>query len=57
MNHLPEDCIEIAAAQGWDDESIIIHLLGFIRSCRVQDSLADYLQKCANEENADALGL
>jgi hypothetical protein len=52
MNDLLEDCIKIAAAQGWNDESLIIHLLGYIRACHMQDTLADYLQDRADEENA-----
>ena len=31
MNHLPDEAARIATEQGWNDESIIIHLLGFIQ--------------------------
>lgn len=52
-SNLPEAAGEIAGGQGWDDESIVIHLAGFISSQGLDDELTQYLDKVAAEENAD----
>jgi hypothetical protein len=56
MRHLPDDVQEIVGDQGWNDETVIIHLMGYIRACKVKDALADYFQECADEENSSSKG-
>ena len=53
MNHLPADVQSIAAAQGWSEESIIIHLVGYIEGHKPDETLKDYMTKVAQEENED----
>jgi hypothetical protein len=51
--HLPHDASVIAADMGWNDESILIHLLGFIREQLPEtfaDDLARYFVMIADEE-------
>ena len=59
MNHLPDEAARIATEQGWNDESIIIHLLGFIQHDASGEApeepawearLAVYLRTCADNE-------
>ena len=59
MNHLPDEAARIATEQGWNDESIIIHLLGFIQHDASGEApeepawearLAVYLRTCADDE-------
>lgn len=52
--HLPNSSLDIALEQGWDDDSIVIHLAGFIASKGLNDDLARYLAKVAKEENDEA---
>ena len=64
MNHLPDEAARIATEQGWNDESIIIHLLGFIQHDASGEApeepawearLAVYLRTCADDERIIAL--
>ena len=49
--HLPAAAQAIAAQQGWNDESLVIHLAGFIEQQGQNDELAEYLGDIASEEN------
>lgn len=52
--HLPSGTAEQTAYdQGWDDESLVVHLTGFISRKGLNDDLAQYLADVAAEENAD----
>ena len=51
--HLPSGAEQTARAQGWNDESIVIHLAGFISEQGLDQQLSDYLSVVADEENAD----
>lgn len=48
--HLPEAAGEIAGGQGWDEESLVIHLAGFISSKGLDEELTQYLSQAAAEE-------
>ncbi len=50
MTHLTDKAAEVASMQGWDDDSIIIHLLGYIHSKGLGADLGDYLAQVAKEE-------
>lgn len=41
----------LCGQQGWDEESQIIHLEGFIRSAGLMVAFAAYAQAIADEEN------
>jgi hypothetical protein len=47
----------IAAEQGWNDETKLILVLGYIENQGSNDAFADFLQTAADEENADAAAL
>ena len=51
--HLPSGAEATANNQGWNDESIVVHLAGFISQQGLNDKLTDYLAVAAAEENAD----
>lgn len=51
MDHLTDVSRDIASNQGWDEESIIIHLMGFIAEKELEQELEGYLAEVANEEN------
>lgn len=56
IKHLPDAATGVAAKQGWDDESIIIHLIGFLRDNMTADyekGLELYFGAVADEENGD----
>lgn len=55
IKHLPEAAAGIAAKQGWNDESIIIHLVGLIMDNMSQPEKAMELHfsAMADEENGD----
>jgi len=48
--HLPAAAQAIAAQQGWNEESLVIHLAGFIQQQGQNDKLAEYLGDVASEE-------
>jgi hypothetical protein len=50
--HLPSGAEPIAYDQGWDDESLVIHLAGFIAKQGLETELTQYLADVAAEENA-----
>ena len=54
IKHLPEGAQDVAAQQGWNDESLIVHLLAFIaeRSPGFDSDLAGFFREVADEENA-----
>lgn len=49
--HLPPTAEQVANAQGWDAESIVIHLAGFIAKEGLNDKLVGYFDAVAIEEN------
>jgi len=51
--HLPSGAEQTARAQGWNDESLVVHLAGFISDQGLDQQLSDYLSAAADEENAD----
>lgn len=51
--HLPSGAEQTAYDQGWNDDSLVIHLSGFIASKGLGDELSQYLADVAAEENAD----
>ena len=51
--HLPSGAEQTAYAQGWDDESLVVHLAGFLSGKGLDQELSDYLAAAADEENAD----
>jgi len=51
--HLPSGAEQTSYAQGWNDETLVIHLAGFISAQGLDQQLSDYLSVAANEENAD----
>lgn len=56
INHLPDAAAGVAAKQGWDDTSLIIHLMGFLRDNMTADyekGLELYFGAMADEENGD----
>lgn len=56
IKHLPDAAAGVAAKQGWNDESIIIHLMGFIRDNFNGDtdkSLELYFGAMADHENGE----
>jgi len=46
---------EIADAQGWDTESLLIHAHGFINRAGFWDDFEAYLEETATEENAQTM--
>lgn len=52
MSNLPIEAADIAAEQGWNDESLIIHLTGFIEHQDLGQALTTYFAVVAAEENA-----
>ncbi len=59
-----EEFEEVAREQGWNEESIIIHLKGFIEELdaaffkgTVSEALADYARKVQEEENDACIDL
>lgn len=44
---------DIVSAQGWNDETQLIHALGFIEMRGLHDDFTAYAQACADEENAE----
>jgi hypothetical protein len=55
IKHLPDAPAGVAAKQGWDDTSLIIHLMGFIEhNVRNHEKLLElYFGAMADEENGD----
>jgi len=56
IRHLPDAAAGVAAKQSWDDTSLIIHLMGFIRDNTAGDHekcLELYFGSIADEENED----
>lgn len=54
LNGVSEAAAIIAENQGWDAESIIMHLLGFIAETKGNtDALTNYFSKVAAEEQAE----
>jgi len=53
IDHLPTAAQETAEAQGWEDESLIIHLSAFIKEHSLTQELAEYFEAIATEENAN----
>lgn len=47
------DWVATVNAQGWDDQSEIVHLQGFIRDMGLMPALAAYAAAVAKEENHD----
>ena len=47
------DWVATVNAQGWDDQSEIVHLEGFIRDMGLMPALAAYAATVAKEENRD----
>jgi len=45
---------DIVNRQDWDEATQIVHLEGFIRHCGLADSLAEYAQRVAREEQQAA---
>ena len=45
---------DIVSAQGWNDETQLIHALGFIEMRGLHDDFTAYAQACADEENRAA---
>lgn len=54
INHLPAAALDIVSDMGWNEESVIIHLNGFIKDKDLEDDLADYLAVAADEEGGEA---
>lgn len=52
VNEAHEVLEEIADIQGWDEESTIIHLTGFITEQGLVGEFEKYLQVVAKEENS-----
>jgi hypothetical protein len=53
-NDIHRALVEISAEQGWNEESQIIHLCGYLTSIsNPVPHFREYLQTCADEENAD----
>ena len=55
IKHLPDAAAGVAAKQGWSDDGLIIHLMGFIRD-NTKDpdkALELYFGAMADEENGD----
>lgn len=58
-----EEFEEVAREQGWNNESIILHLKGFIEELdaafkgTVSEALADYARKVQEEENDSLVDL
>ena len=53
LSHLPPAALAIASEQGWDEATVIIHLVGFIAQEGLTESLSDYLEAVADEEDSD----
>lgn len=56
IKHLPDAAAGVAAKQGWEDETIIIHLLGYLRdnhAATFEKGLELYFGAMADEENGD----
>jgi len=54
--YLPIRAQEVCETQGWDDQTLIIHLIGFIaeqsqHSAEWGEELAEYFKAVADEEN------
>lgn len=47
------DFDDVIEQQGWSEETVLIHVLGFIRHMKLSDSFGEYLERCAEEENAE----
>lgn len=53
INHLPAAALDIVSDMGWNEESVIIHLNGFIAEKDLEDELAEYLAVVADEEGGE----
>lgn len=53
INHLPTAALDIVSDMGWDEESVVIHLKGFITEKDLDDELAEYLAVVADEEGGE----
>lgn len=53
MIHLPDDAQRVAAAQGWNKDSVIAHLVSYItkRKFALGYSIAQYFVEVAEDEN------
>mgnify|MGYP007040846803 CR=1 FL=1 len=57
MRYFPQTIQTIIAAQGWNDDAMIIHLLGYIATIQPDHSagITAYLQTMADAENGEDL--
>lgn len=53
INHLPEDALATAASMGWNEESVLIHLVGFIEENDLSEDLDAYARDAAAEEDVE----
>ena len=53
LNHLPDDALATAQDRGWNEESVVIHLKGFISDHDHDDELYQYAKDAADEETVD----
>lgn len=56
MKHLPPRAQAAAEQQGWDEDSIIMHLVEFIESQVLLEELEEYFEEVANEEIENSEG-
>ncbi|MFZ3482199.1 hypothetical protein [Sphingomonas sp. 3-13AW] len=52
LAHLPSSAVQTAADQGWNEETLVVLLTGFISRQGLDAQLTDYLATVAAEENA-----
>jgi len=51
---MKETVESIRDAQGWDDETLVLLLKGFVVDRGLEPEFVAHLRKCADEENAEA---
>lgn len=54
--HPDADWEDVCNAQGWNRDSQILHLEGFVRNMGLMPAFAAYAKVAADEENAEAEG-
>lgn len=50
-----QDLEDIAEEMGWEDSSVVIHLLGYIQNQEADDAFEDFLAQQAELENSPSI--
>ena len=56
MGRLFNEAVQnLIADQGWNEDTMLIHLNGFLEEKKLQDQFAAYMKEIADEENANPI--